>query len=155
MRHYLASWLLLEARFLVQMERNTVSQAHEALQAAHEALQAEAQRQSDTAAEQRREAAARDEVKDAEEVAAVAELHSRMSELQVQGFAFSPFFDTAGGCEQRRSFSILHSIASTALIVPELFASFNSIAVKTITTGVRAWSDSAGLYNSRGCLPHS
>ena len=65
-----------------------MSQAHEALQAAHEALQAEAQRQSDTAAEQRREAAARDEVKDAEEVAAVAELHSRMGELQVQCFAF-------------------------------------------------------------------
>ena len=69
------------------MERNTVSQAHEALQAAHEALQAEAQRQSDTAAEQRRKAAARDEVKDAEEVAAVAELHSRMGELQVSRVA--------------------------------------------------------------------
>ena len=68
---------------LMQMERNTVSQAHEALQAAHEALRAEAQRASEVSAEQRREAAARDEATDAKEAAAVAQLHSRMGELQV------------------------------------------------------------------------
>ena len=65
------------------MERNMVSQAHEALQAAHEALRTEAQQAGEISAEQRRTAAARDEAKDAEEAAAVAQLHARMGELQV------------------------------------------------------------------------
>ena len=67
----------------MQMERNMVSQAHEALQAAHEALRAEAQCASEVSAEQRREAAARDKATDATEAAAVAQLHARMGELQV------------------------------------------------------------------------
>lgn len=57
-----------------------VSQAHEA---AHEALRAEAQSADEVNAEQRRSAAARDELKDAEEATAVAQLHARMGELQV------------------------------------------------------------------------
>ena len=65
------------------MERNMVSQAHEALQAAHQALRAEAQQAGEISAEQRRKVAARDEAKDAEEAAAVAQLHARMGELQV------------------------------------------------------------------------
>ena len=64
----------------MQMERNTVSAAHEALRAAHEALQAEAARTG----EERREAATRDEVRDAEEAAAVAQLQTRMGELHVR-----------------------------------------------------------------------
>lgn len=70
---------------LAQMERSTVGQAHEELRAAHEALQSEAQRQSDASAAQRREAAARDGARDAEEAAAVGQLHARMGELQVCG----------------------------------------------------------------------
>ena len=49
----------------------------------------EAQSANEASAEQRRSAAARDEAKDAEEAAAVAQLHARMGELQVCASAVS------------------------------------------------------------------
>ena len=54
------------------MERSTVSAAHEALRAEHEALQAEAENM-----------AKRDKCRSGEEAQNVAQLQTRMAELQV------------------------------------------------------------------------